>query len=288
MEKFLEIFSNKEFNDFIDRTYVDIEHIKNPQNMENISKEVDTLIRTFPISTENSPYVAIFGMPGSGKSTFARQVSEKYSIPLISTDDFLTEFKTKDLESPKFGNNNTYRKYEYKVICCLILSGLTKNSIIDCGGSAFLQPGLCLFSKNILGDKLINLKIDDKERVLNLMQDAILEQGYRVTIKNQVEELKEKNEKKFGQLQQHFVSLIKERRNLENVRQKLEELVDGKVLLSFFNNIEEICRNFDAEKSQWRQPIYDRYSKSINYEEAGTILERRANLDRSVRSIGAV
>ncbi|MBO4956645.1 MAG: hypothetical protein J6C50_02300 [Rickettsiales bacterium] len=288
MEKFLEIFNNKKFNDFIDRTYVSIEHIENPRNIKNISNEVDTLIKTFPISTKNSPYAGIYGLPGSGKSTLARQVSEECSIPVISTDKFLADLREQNPDFPPAKHNDEFRKHEYKVICCLFLSGFAENKIIDFGGAALLQSGLGLISKNVLGDALINLKIDDEERIFHLMQDAVLEQGYRTVIKNQVNELKEENKEKFGQLQQYFVSLIKEHRNLKNVRQKLEELVDGKVLLSFFNNIEEICRNFDAEKSQWRQPIYDRYSKSINYEEAGTILERRANLDRSVRSIGAV
>lgn len=271
MEKFWEIFNDKYFNDFIDKTYVDIEHTKDFKNIENINKEVNVLLEKFPISSENSPYAGIFGLPGSGKSTLARQITgENDKLKIVSTDDFLAKLKKENSSFPQARHDDEFRKHEYKFICCLILSEEAEDKIIDFGGASLLQPGLGLLGKRILESKLINLKINDENRILNLAQDAILEQGHRTRIKNQTTKIKQQNENRFKQLSNNFIELRIENKNLKDIKQQIQSKF-GEETLNLFNNIYEICEDFD-KNNRWRLEVFKCSSNELNFEEATNIL----------------
>lgn len=189
--KFYEIFFNdKEFNAFIDKTYLKLEDIKEKRNYDKIKSDVDFILKKYPVEYEFC--VGIFGIPGSGKTTLAKEIAEEKGIEILSTDKFLAEIREENpLNSsfpPPSGKSDDFRKHEYKTIACLILSGLANNKILDFGGKAILQPGLALISQKVFGDRLINLLIDDEDRVYNLIQDAIIlgDESFRNTIKSDV------------------------------------------------------------------------------------------------------
>lgn len=261
MENFEKIFNSKSLNDFVERTYVPIDDTKKFKDINKIKDEVNLLIQNFTEFDKKNvqPFLGIFGLPGSGKTTLAKESGKE----IISTDEFIASLKKENPEFPNPKHNDDFRKHEYKVISCLLLSGIAKDKIIDYGGAALLQPGLAILSQNVLDDRFINLSIDNEERQMNLIKDALTGEGYRSRIKNGVENLHIGKEE-LDDLKKSFLQLRKEKKTLNEIKQKLSTRLGKK---TSFGALCDVCTDFD-NGNLWRKEIFDRVSKPMSFKEA--------------------
>lgn len=258
--EFYKVFNDKEFNDFIDRTYLKLEDIKEKRNYDKIKLDVDFIVKKYPVKYEFS--AGIFGMAGSGKTTLSNMTNKE----ILSTDKFLAEIKEKNPTFPAInGKSDIFRKHEYKTITCLILSGLANNKILDFGGGALLQPGLALVSKRVFGNRLINLSIDDNTRIYNLIQDAIIlgDKSSRNVVKDSVNDDKTITKEQLDKLREECIGLKKQYKALSNAKAKIAELTKNNT----FTKISKICEEFD-NANRWRKEIFDGVSKPLSFEEA--------------------
>ena len=261
MEKFEKLFNSKSLNDFVERTYILLDNTKDFKDMPRMRKEVDTLIQNIPDFNEKDiqPFLGVFGLPGAGKTTLAQE-SGKESI---STDAFVAELREKNPDFPKPVHNDTFRKHEYKVISCLILSGLAKDKIIDYSGSALLQPGLAALSQRVLDDRFINLSVDTEERHKNLIKDTLNGGLHRNRLRQGVENLHISKEE-LDDLKKSFLQLRAENKTLNEIREKLSTRLGKKTK---FGALCDICTEFDASNT-WRQEVFNRVSKPMSFKEA--------------------
>lgn len=261
MRDFDKIFNSKALNDFVERTYVPISGTRNTHNMDEVKNEVSTLVQNIPQFDKESskPFLGIFGLPGSGKTTLAKESGKE----IISTDEFVALLREQNPDFPYPQHDDTFRKHEYKVISCLILSGFTKDRIIDYSGAALLQPGLAALSQEILGDRFINLSIDNEERRMNLIKDALRGGCHRNRIKKGVENL-HISEEELDDLKKSFLQLRAEKKTLDEIKQKLSTRL-GKE--TSFGALCDLCTEFD-DSNLWRKEVFDRVSKPMSFKEA--------------------
>lgn len=261
MENFEKIFNSKALNDFVERTYVLLDDTKDFKDMDRMKDEVNLLIQNLPEFDKKNiqPFLGIFGLPGSGKTTLAKESGKE----IISTDEFVALLREQNPDFPYPQHDDTFRKHEYKVISCLILSGFTKDRIIDYSGAALLQPGLAALSQKILGDRFINLSIDNEERRMNLIKDALRGGCHRNRIKKGVENL-HISEEELDDLKKSFLQLRAEKKTLNEIREKLSTRLGKKTK---FGALCDLCTDFD-DSNLWRKEVFDRVSKPMSFKEA--------------------
>ena len=277
--KFYEIFNDKEFNDFIDKTYLKLENIREERDYDKIKYDVDFILNKYHVKCEFC--VGIFGMPGSGKTTLAKKIAEEKVMEILSTDKFLAKIREENSLLPfPSGKSDAFRKHEYKAITCLILSGLVNNKILDFGGKALLQPGLALISQKVFGDRLINLSIDDEDRVYNLIQDAVIlgDKSFRNTIKSDVNADKTITKENLEKLKKEYTQLISEHGSLAKAKAKVKELEEKNETA---NKIHGFCEDYD-EQSKWGKKIFDEISKGLLFEKVLEKLEQSINEENKV------
>ena len=268
-EEFYKIFNNKEFNDFIDKTYLELKDIRGKRDYGKIECDADFVVNKYHVKYEFG--AGIFGMPGSGKTTLSSKIGKE----ILSTDKFLDEIRE---ENPVFpapdGKSDIFRKHEYKVITCLILSGLANNKILDFGGGALLQPGLAVVSKKVFGDKLINLSIEDEDRIYNLTQDTIIlgDKSSRDVVNKAVKANKAITKENLEKLKKECDQLISEYGSLAKAKDKIKELKEYET----FKKLYEICEKFDHD-NRWRKDIFNEASEALSFEKALEKLELSGN-----------
>lgn len=278
--EFYKVFDDEEFNAFIDKTYLKLENIKEKRDYNKIKYDVDSILNKYPVKYEFC--VGIFGIPGSGKTTLAKEIAEEEGIEILSTDKFLAEIREDKIreENQSFpspsGKSDDFRKHEYKTIACLILSGLANNKILDFGGKALLQPGLVLISQKVFGDRLINLSIDDEDRVYNLIQDAVIlgDKSFRNTIKSDVNADKTITKENLEKLKKECVQLISEYGSLAKAKDKIKELKEYET----FKKLYEICKKYD-DPNRWGKEIFDEISEGLPFEKASYELSNKLKLN---------
>ena len=208
--------------------------------------------------------MVITGLPGSGKTT----ISKSLKIETISTDEQLKILKEKNQHFPNpSGISDDFRKHELKTIIHSILNGYYKDKTIDLGGAALLQPALASICE-ILKINIINLEINDEDRVQNLTHDAILlgEENFR---KNTVRFIEE-NEKKeqFNNLSNEYKHFVFEHKHLATSREKLETFLSThQNFAKSVENIRNHCREADT-KISWRKQVYKRVAEPQTFDDA--------------------
>lgn len=261
MEKFEKLFNSKALNDFVERTYVLLDDTKDFKDMDRMKDEVNLLIQNLPEFNKKNiqPFLGIFGLPGSGKTTLAQESGKE----IVSTDAFVAELREKNPDFPKPVHNDTFRKHEYKVISCLILSGFTKDKIIDYSGAALLQPGLAALSQRVLDDRFINLSVDTEERHKNLIKDTLNGGLHRNRLRQGVENL-HISEEELDNLKKSFLQLRAEKKTLNEIREKLSTRLGKETK---FGALCDLCTDFD-DSNLWRKEVFDRVSKPMSFKEA--------------------
>ena len=259
-KEFYEIFNDDEFNKFIDKTYLKLEDVRGERDYKSIEGYVDEIVKKYSRKCESS--IGIFGMPASGKTTLSSMINKE----ILSTDKFLAEIRKVNQNFPvPEGKSDVFRKHEYKVISCLILSGLANNKILDFGGAALLQPGLALISRKVLGNELLNLSIDDDIRIYNLTQDALIlgDELHRDIIIKEIWADKTITRAERDELKNNCIQLKDKYGSLYNAGAKIGELTNNDAFAKIFN----ICEKFDIS-NRWRKKIFDGVSKPLSFEEA--------------------
>ena len=151
---------------------------------------------------ENRPMAVLTGLPGSGKSTLVKELSEKYTVESISIDDYfkdlrrswetnnrsghpvldmfldvhrseLTELILNIVDSKNFtnvGKVDLFKDLEMRLFIYCLVSGEFAGKILDLSGSIMLQPAVV---KILSGFNVFNLEIKSSERVCRLMHDYL-------------------------------------------------------------------------------------------------------------------
>ena len=84
-------------------------------------------------SFETPAVIAIDGRSASGKTTFAKEIEERFGIPVIHTDDFCRPRNEKgELEISEFDGNFDVERFKNEVICGIKSVNSFKISIFDC------------------------------------------------------------------------------------------------------------------------------------------------------------
>lgn len=129
--------------------------------------------------------IVLIGMPGAGKTTIGRYISEKLNFKFVDMDEFIERSSKKSIKEIFDQGEDLFRAFETKT--CEVLSRLD-NVVISTGGGVvkkeenmdyykdfvvvFINRPLELILDDIDVDSRPLLK-DGKERVINLYRERI-------------------------------------------------------------------------------------------------------------------
>lgn len=129
--------------------------------------------------------IVLIGMPGAGKTTIGRYISEKLNFKFVDMDEFIERSSKKSIKEIFNQGEDLFRAFETKT--CEVLSRLD-NVVISTGGGVvkkeenmdyykdfvvvFINRPLELILDDIDVDSRPLLK-DGKERVINLYRERI-------------------------------------------------------------------------------------------------------------------
>ncbi len=110
-----------------DRIFFDKENVDVQNTAKRVLKKIEAGVRN----------IILIGMPGCGKSTVGKILSEKLCRELIDADDYLTQKEGRSPEEIiKSDGEDAFRALETKTLCDITkLSG----KVISCGGGAVLR-----------------------------------------------------------------------------------------------------------------------------------------------------
>jgi shikimate kinase len=126
----------------------------------------------------------LIGMPLSGKSYWAKQLSKEHAIPFVDTDTMIEERVGKKIRNIfQSEGEDVFRKYEYETLLGVIEAYKNKPLIVACGG------GTPVFHNGISVMKNAGCVVYLKADVLTLAQrlDTIEERDDRPVLHDMVD-----------------------------------------------------------------------------------------------------
>ena len=129
--------------------------------------------------------IVLIGMPGAGKTTIGRYISEKLNFKFVDMDEFIERSSKKSIKEIFDQGEDLFRAFETKT--CEVLSRLD-NVVISTGGGVVKKEENMAYYKDfvvVFINRPLELILDDidvdsrpllkdgKERVINLYRERI-------------------------------------------------------------------------------------------------------------------
>ena len=129
--------------------------------------------------------IVLIGMPGAGKTTIGRYISEKLNFKFVDMDEFIERSSKKSIKEIFNQGEDLFRAFETKT--CEVLSRLD-NVVISTGGGVVKKEENMAYYKDfvvVFINRPLELILDDidvdsrpllkdgKERVINLYRERI-------------------------------------------------------------------------------------------------------------------
>lgn len=123
----------------------------------------------------------LYGLPGSGKTTYALSLQSEQEYSVLSTDSFLKFLRDNSeiLGGEPFNtlaaNNDDFRRLELRTVFCLFFSGMLsdRKMVLDFGGAVMNQSLVRMLCYHLLSKENIELiEVPEEQRRDQLLFDA--------------------------------------------------------------------------------------------------------------------
>lgn len=271
----IKLLCNKDIKEYINSTYIklsDIKKIPTHSEVECYKRIAENFIKK--IKLKGYECKCLIGMSGSGKSTLSKIANEQ-GKKVISTDEMVNELKcfNPNLLAKEVSLDEA-KMFEYSVVLCMFISKCYKNYIFDFGGGTALQIGLIELVKAAHKVKIINLEIDDKTRIANIVTDCMYygDASVKTPIKTSISKDIRVCKVNVCNLVLEFASFCNQKTTITTSIEKIKVFIEEKSSLkSIVSIFLEHAQNYD-ENSRWRLKNYEKIAKGTDFKKSAKLL----------------
>ncbi len=160
------------------------------------------------------PNIVLIGMPGSGKSSLAKALATKMSLPFVDIDEMITDYIKMPI-SDFFALEGEAKFREYESLCAIKVSQLQRTIISTGGGIILKEENMQHLTKNGI-IFFIERSIESISKNANLAN--------RPLIKNDKDKLVMLYNNRINLYKKYAMHTINNEATLENARDKIIEI----------------------------------------------------------------